>query len=457
MFPGTGGDRAEGPVGEWMAGFGWFDITPPTGVTLTGYAGRPGPADRVLDRLHVRALAISDGEGPPVVLCSADLLGWGAEHVATIRDLLCHRVPRERLLLNCSHTHAGPTVAPMRAMGQPDPDYCRLLVRLAAAAAEEAVRAMQPARLAFGTAATGIGTNRRELRDGRVRLGTDPTGPYDPTVSVLRVEDAAGRPLACWFSHGTHPVVMGPSNTGISAEWPGAAADTASAALGCPALFAQGCCGDVNPIRRGEHEVARSVGRELAGAVLVAWERATPLERSGAAAALESVLLPLRKPSREEAMMAREEARASLRELEAQLAESPPEVQGPILRRREIARAMADWAEDYLAAALLPAEPAVRMDVQAIRLGDLAILATAAETFVEIGLCIRAASPLPRTVPLGYTNGCFGYLPTAAAFPKGGYEVDTAFKYYGTLMVTEACEDRTLDAASRLLRAVTPG
>jgi len=59
----------------------------------------------------------------------------------------------------------------------------------------------------------------------------------------------------------------------------------------------------------------------------------------------------------------------------------------------------------------------------------------AAEVFAEIGLTIRHQSPLPHTVPLGYTNGCIGYLPTATAYEEGGYEVEQAFKFYGRLLM----------------------
>jgi hypothetical protein len=78
----------------------------------------------------------------------------------------------------------------------------------------------------------------------------------------------------------------------------------------------------------------------------------------------------------------------------------------------------------------------------------------AAEAFTEIGRRIAALSPARWTIPLGYSNGCYGYLPTKAEFPHGGYEVDDAFRYYGTLMVTDDCERLTLDAADRLLRNV---
>ncbi len=39
---------------------------------------------------------------------------------------------------------------------------------------------------------------------------------------------------------------------------------------------------------------------------------------------------------------------------------------------------------------------------------------------------MRARSPFAHTLYFGYTNGWFGYLPTAKAFAEGGYEPQTS-------------------------------
>jgi neutral ceramidase len=443
-------------MSDWMAGVAEWDITPPLGVDMTGYAGRPGPADHVHDRLWVRALALRSG-GAPLVLTCGDLLGVSSEMVAAIRERVADLVPAERLLLNHSHTHAGPTTAPLRSMGRMDPAYCDLVVRWTASAIREALRCLQPARISLGTATTSIGENRREGRSGRIVLGSNPGGAYDPHVYVLRVEGPDGRPLACWFSHATHPVIMGPSNTGLSGEWPGAACAEIRQSLGCAAVFAQGCCGDINPVRRGGVEVVRGVGRELAGAALVAWERAEPLEAAETAASLETVFLPQQKPAVETAEAALADAIAVLEARDAELKDAGDEAARRLAEaRRGTAAGFRGWAEDYLAAARVEHAPAISMDVQALRIGSIALVATGAETFVEIGQQIQQHLPAVRTVALGYTNGCIGYLPTAKAFPLGGYEIEGAFKFYGTLMVTPDGERLTLEAAQRALRRVMP-
>lgn len=435
----------------WLAGSAELDITPPLGVTLTGYAARPGPADHLLDPLHVRALALSTPDGAPIVLTGADLLGIDAGMVAEIHRQVAPWLPAERLLLNHSHTHAGPTLAPLRGMGWRNPAYAELVVRWTVSAVREALRKLRPARLSYGEALTQIGVNRREHRNGLVVLGSNEGGAYDPTVGVLRVEDTAGAPLACWVTHAVHPVVMGAGNTGISAEWPGAACDTLRAALGCPAVFAQGCSGDINPRRLGGWQTARSVGRELAGAALAAWERAAPLRPAPPGAAWTEALLPLQVPSLAEAEQAVVEARERLEAAEREAALHPDDA--ALAFRLHVPRALLEWAEDS-AAAREPRLPPVAMPVQALRVGALTVVATAAETFSEIGGRLRGLAATDHTVALGYSNGCFGYLPTRAAFAQGGYEVDGAHRYYSTLMITPECEELTVAAAERALAAL---
>jgi hypothetical protein len=436
--------------GVWRAGTAKAEITPPLGVSMTGYANRPGSADHVLDPLFVRVLALVPEGEAPVVLVSSDLLGLSAPSVRRIRRGVSDVVSADRLLLNDSHTHAGPTTTPLRAMGDMDGAYVGLVERRVVSTVREALRKAEPARLAFGTAPTAIGLNRRELRQGKIVLGENGSGLYDPTLAVLRVDHAGtGTALACWFSHATHPVIMSGANTGISAEWPGIASEAVAKVLGCVAQFAQGCCGDINPVRRGDHAVVRSVGHELAGSVLTAWERAEPVEAAGSAAALETVLLPQHLPSPAEAAAALAEVQARYAEY---LARDP--VSSPADRRRRGEHGLLIWAEEFATAARSEVLPAARMEVQALRLGDVRIVATGAETFMAYAPAIQQRGGDHRTVVLGYTNGCIGYLPTADAFPLGGYEVETAYKYYGTLMVTPAAEQQTLEAAQRLLAAV---
>jgi hypothetical protein len=66
----------------------------------------------------------------------------------------------------------------------------------------------------------------------------------------------------------------------------------------------------------------------------------------------------------------------------------------------------------------------VELELHAIRINDIALIAIPGEPFVEIGLAVKAASPFPHTLFSGYSNVGGSYIPMADAYPVGGYEVD---------------------------------
>jgi len=60
--------------------------------------------------------------------------------------------------------------------------------------------------------------------------------------------------------------------------------------------------------------------------------------------------------------------------------------------------------------------------VQAVRIGDTAIVTIPFEVFVEIGLEIKKKSPFSNTFLIELANGSSGYLPTPGQHELGGYE-----------------------------------
>jgi hypothetical protein len=70
--------------------------------------------------------------------------------------------------------------------------------------------------------------------------------------------------------------------------------------------------------------------------------------------------------------------------------------------------------------------PMVKLPVRFLRINDTFVWSLPVEMFCEIALNVRNHSPFPHTFYFGYTNGWFGYLPTAQAFQEGGYEPTTS-------------------------------
>ena len=64
----------------------------------------------------------------------------------------------------------------------------------------------------------------------------------------------------------------------------------------------------------------------------------------------------------------------------------------------------------------------VDIKIQAIRIGDLAIVSFPFEVFAEIGLNLKDKSPFGDTFVMELANGEYGYLPTPGHHKFGGYE-----------------------------------
>lgn len=432
------------------AGVAEVNITPPVGVTLCGFAARKGPSESVHDDLYARALVLEDG-GTRIGIVTADIISFAPDLVERIRALALEKagIRGTHLLLNGSHSHSGPTVMAFRSMGERDPAYEEVLCRKVAGAVKMASDRLGAASLSMGRAPVRIGHNRRERqKDGRTVIGHNPGGPEAPWVDVLRADRADGSPMGVLYAHAAHPVNL--RGLEISAEYPGYAARFIARNLGgAVPMFAQGCCGDINcaPMD-GRFETSERQGTILGCAAVTAALQAEPVGGRGLAAACRTIHLPLMVPTVAEAERALEEQRENLSRARRDERVTPYQI-------RMWHEGQVGWAEDYLRASREGDWGRTQaFEIQAMRVGDLALVAYPGEMFVDYQLWVDRESPFPRTMTLGYTNGCIGYVPTASAYPEGGYEVNGAFRYYGTLMIAPDCERLIQEATLDLLKGV---
>ena len=425
------------------------DITPPVGVWLAGFAGRSSGCVGIHDELRARALVLDDGISLACIL-SMDLIALDFDLVEMIRDGISHRVgiPAERIVLNCSHTHSGPGTRTFRTMGERDELYCNIMARKLVGAVQQAADMLEPVDLRWGRAPVQIGINRRERRGEQTVIGQNPKGAVQPYVDVLRLDREDGKPLAVLFAHATHPVVLGGQNLWVTADYPGAACDfLRRVGMGVP-MFLQGCAGNINPLHTGATFAhARKLGEILGAAVVVASHLSEPVDGVPISGILRTVQLPYVFPSGEEAQRHLHQAEADL-----QRAEEEGVPLGVLMWRRDMLR----WAQDLVLAVEKGEPQTMPLEIQLLRVGDLHLLAFPAEMFVQYALDFDRQSPRKPTITLGYSNGCWGYIPTAADYPLGGYEVDMAYRYYGTLMVSADCERLIREEVYRMLEVPQP-
>lgn len=85
------------------------------------------------------------------------------------------------------------------------------------------------------------------------------------------------------------------------------------------------------------------------------------------------------------------------------------------------------WTDDLSRYAVIKksGDTLVRLPVRLLKINkDIAVWSAPIELFCEVSNEVRSRSPFPYTFYFGYTNGWFGYMPTEAEWPHGGYEVE---------------------------------
>ncbi|MFB3921823.1 MAG: neutral/alkaline non-lysosomal ceramidase N-terminal domain-containing protein [Terriglobia bacterium] len=392
------------------AGFAKVDITPEGPVMLGGYDLRGAPSNGIWgkDRLYARAL-VFETSGVRVAFVEADVIGIQGHDFFRLKISEATGIPVSNILLGDAHNHAAPS-----PNGEAKTDYDRQFAEGLVKAATQAVANLQPARIAAGTGHSRIAMNRRQLKPadvdspltfdendvsqnfgkhktdhpalihefgGVVRLGANPLGSIDDAVQMVRVDTAAGRPLAVMIHYACHGTSLGGRNSKISGEWMGRMQEYVERQFpGLGAIYLQGAAGDINPRVVGgldgnpdDIEATWALGEEIGREVARVYRRLSPDAWTKPSVQIETaeILLP---------------------------------------------RRYQELYQDFTATA-------IKAPTTAVRIGNLMWTTFPGEMFSNIGKKVKAASPATHAHLMGYTNGYIGYFPERQAYAEGGYEV----------------------------------
>lgn len=436
---------------RFQAGVARADITPPVGIAHGNWSAQVHERAEGVDLpLWCTVLAAADGD-EEVILAEWDLLyppgdEWLAGIRARITDLT--GVPASHIRVSATHTHSGPNLRQpwFDAGAEMIESYVASLTDRLAGTALAAHRALQPARVRGGVGVCRVNANRRLPRDGdRPLMVPNPDGFADPQVGVIRIDGDSGAPLAILVNYAAHPTILSWRNRLLSPDYPGTVKRTVEAITGAACLFLQGAAGNQDTIRDygNRPEDARWVGKQVgleAARVAEMIEADTTrlvidhqVESSWTCGVVRREPLAnddgrVRAISRRVAMPIDHRSPPTAQEvervqtLERRLAEL--RAQGaPTEQVREANMQVRRAALDLSVQQRKSRGPSLDMEFQAIRLGPTALVGLPVEPFAEIGVAVKARSPFATTFFSGYTNGVEAYLPTADAYPEGGYEV----------------------------------
>jgi hypothetical protein len=92
----------------------------------------------------------------------------------------------------------------------------------------------------------------------------------------------------------------------------------------------------------------------------------------------------------------------------------------------------------------------IDLELEVIRLGNVDLLCANAEIFSRFADDLRNDTGRQVYV-VGYANGLIGYVAPREAYDEGGYEVDSAFIFYGGKPLVRGAYERARDAAVSLI------
>jgi neutral ceramidase len=363
-------------------------------------------------------------------------------------------IPLSHIRISYTHTHSGPILdrgwSPWMGAGREMvASYGQSLPDRIAGAAWAAVNALRPARIAGGAGQCRINVNRRFQRpgDGAVVVGRNWEGPVDHEVQVLRIDGPDRQPLAAVVNYACHPIIVGPDCDRITPDFPGVVKQVVEQATGAPCLFLQGAAGNLGPVRgvaRGGLGEFKRLGAVLGHeASRVWWEIETEPHRERYTGTLESGA-PLAMYDDVPVATGGTTIRVGTRPMHLPLKELPPpealaaEYEAHVARLAEL-RASGDddaairWETMGAKRTAMRAQLSTQLqdqthrtlEAQAFAIGDeIALVAMPGEPFAEIGMGVKRASPFRHTLFSGYSNVGWAYIPTADAYPLGGYEVE---------------------------------
>jgi hypothetical protein len=358
---------------QLTAGVVQLDITPKIGGPMYGYSARGANVSQgVHDPLYAGVLVLDDG-ATKVAIVALDMGSIRKENTDNIKAMVRESSDIDNIVLVASHSHSSAA----------NP-WNKELERKISDAIVEADRHRITAKIGVGIGEVREGHNRIMIReDGSLFMFWQnrdriPTSPVDYQLGVIRIEGSNG-PIATLINFTCHPVVAGPGNLLISADYPGPMKQMVGEEIGGQVMFLQGAAGNINPFwdktppEQGAFEQIEKMGHAIAEEVIRVSRHIVDYDEKPRISFKNEVI--------------------------------------PITSRLDT----------------VPPERKLQAEINTILIGEELALATfPGEFFVEHGLSLKERSPYKYTFFLGYSNDQLYYFPTIQSTIKGGYGAGSA-------------------------------
>jgi neutral ceramidase len=427
---------------ELKAGAAAEVLTADDAMIIGGGIG-PGKAKGQEGLLRASAVVIADAHGHRVALIACDVLMIARDVLdrAARRTEQTTGIPFDHILINATHTHHAPTTVTVHGYER-DEAFTRQVEEKIVAAAVKAVGRLAPVTFLFRLGEeSSVGKNSRLLlgdgtiywvgtRDDAVR----PTGPFDPELPVLAFRRTDGGLESVLFNHSTHTI--GTQKPGVrSPSFYGLAAQELEKEKGGTVLFFEGASGSTHNLDVSPVEATYRIHQAVAEAL----DAAQPRPVAQVVAMRKEITVKVRHFDEAE------DDRAVVSYCTKRIPD-PAGARSVIGTFRAMRRRLA------------PRQGEERKTwIQAILIGDVAIVGVPGEFFTTLGQEIKRRSPFRYTYVFELANDYIGYIPDQRGFDRGGYQTWTGLQSFLERGTGERIVVESVELLGRLHRESTAG
>jgi hypothetical protein len=414
---------------ELKAGAAAAIIPADNNLVIGGGIG-PHKYDAQEGELRVTALVVEGPDGAKVALAECDVLMVERDVLdrAARRIEKATGIPFANILINATHTHHAPTTIKIHGYEREEA-FTQLVGDKAVEAVVAANGRLTPVTMEFRLGEeSSVGQNSRLLlkngmifwvgaRDDVLR----PTGPFDPELPVWAFRRPDGKLEALMFNHSTHTI--GSKADGVrSPGFYGIAAQELEQELGGTVAFFEGASGSTHNLDlKGPEMIIR-----IKQAVKDALAKARPRPVASVRAIKKEITFKVRDFDEAEDDKAVVDYENYVLKDNKQLIDFVVKIFRDM--RKELAPHKGEERKTW---------------VQAIRIGDMAVVGVPAEFFTVLGQDVKRRSPFRYTYVFELANDYIGYVPDRKGHELGGYQTWTGHHSYvapgtGEMIVDEA-------------------
>lgn len=433
----------------FSVGYSRIDITPNCSVPMAGYgATSKRMSQNIQDYLYATAVAIHDGQGGTLVFLNVDLQRASDVILQNIRPQLAKMtgLPENAFHLNATHTHSGPDVQSSNASVAP---YLDVLFPRLIQVVLEALEDLKPATMWAGSIETeGLNFVRHyyhvDENGEKVYFGDnhgtsviDTTTAHaskpDETMYVVKFQREDAKDV-CMVNWRAHPHWTGGSSVyNISSDYVGAFREAFELQTDCLFSYWQGAAGNINEKSRitSENLVTdyKEHGARLAQYAIDCLNENMEQLKTGAIRIGEKTLaLKVNKTDDVGLYYA---------------AKTVQTIYNKTNNRTEALAAAGDykiWSQYHAGAIVNNSERAdtEERSYTVVSIGDQLVITLAPhEMFDSTMQRVEEAAGFDYTLHFSYSNGTNSYMPDAATWEFGSYEVDTALFVEGSAELVE--------------------